>query len=221
MGQRFKDRAEAGVILADRVAALRLADPVVLALPRGGVPVAVPVAERLGAPIDLIMVRKIGVPGHEELALGAVVDGDQPDVVWNTEVLNASGLSPTALDAAFANKLADIDRRRTLYLPGRAPVPIEGRDAVVVDDGIATGATVRAALKALARRHPASITLAVPVAPGETCCELDGLVDHLVCLETPFPFIAVGAHYVVFDQTTDEAVIKALADAPDQRETRP
>jgi len=210
MDNRFQNRVTAGEMLADQVAALGLDDPVVLALPRGGVPVAVPVARRLAAPLDLIMVRKIGVPGHQELAMGAVVDGAEPAVVWNTEVVNLIGPSKADRDAAVARQLDEIAARRSRYLQGRAPVAVKGRDAVVVDDGIATGATVRAALKALRRREPASITLAVPVAPGDTCHELAALVDHLICLQSPDPFFAVGAHYVDFRETVDDEVIRAL-----------
>ena len=210
MDNRFRNRETAGERLADQVAGLGLGDPVVLALPRGGVPVAVPVARRLTAPLDLIMVRKIGVPGHQELAMGAVVDGAEPEVVWNTEIVNLIGPHKADCDAAVARQLDEIAARRSRYLRGRAPVAVKGRDAVVVDDGIATGATVRAALKALRRRDPASVTLAVPVAPRDTCQELVALVDHLVCLQSPEPFFAVGAHYVDFRETVDDEVIKAL-----------
>ena len=206
----FRDRETAGKLLADEVLRLGLSDSVVFALPRGGVPVALPVAQALNAPLDLLMVRKLGVPGHEELAMGAVVDGDAPDVVWNPEVLRQLDLSDAERDRAVQAKLAEIDDRRRRYLGDRPPVPVAGRDAVVVDDGIATGATVRAALRALRRRGPSSITLAVPVAPASALEVLRADVDHVVCLASPRPFFAVGAHYANFGQTTDDEVIRAM-----------
>ena len=210
METAFQDRVAAGQRLAEEVLRLGLSDPVVYALPRGGVPVAVPVAEALGAPLDLLMVKKIGVPGHDELAMGAVVGGDPPDIVWNDEVLRSAGQGVESREEAVARKLAEIDRLRVRYLGQRAPLRTENRDAVLVDDGIATGATVRAALKALRRRNPASITLAVPVAPASTLAELEAFVDKTVCLSTPSPFFAVGAHYVDFRQTSDDEVTDAL-----------
>lgn len=207
---RFLNRDDAGRRLAEAVAVLGLRNPVVLALPRGGVPVARHVAERLKAPLDLILVRKIGAPMHEELAMGAVVDGDPPQVVWNRGVLAELGLDPKDLDKMVAGKVAEIDERRERYLGGRPPVSVAGRDAVVVDDGIATGSTVRAALKALRSKHPSSITLAVPVAPAETAEDLNTAVDHMVCLARPRPFFAVGAHYVDFRQTSDDEVTRTL-----------
>lgn len=210
MSERFRNRREAGERLAGKVAALGLADPVVLALPRGGVPVAEPVARRLGAPLDLILVRKIGAPGHEELAIGAVVDGDEPAVVWNEDILAGLSLDRAERDAALARALDEIAARRAKYLAGRPAVPVRGRDAVVVDDGIATGATMRAALAAVGRRAPSSVTLAVPVAPTETCRAMAALADRVICLAEPRPFHAVGAHYDDFRQTTDVEVTAAL-----------
>ncbi len=164
----FADRTEAGERLADAVAALGLDDPVVLALPRGGVPVAAPVAQRLGAPLDLLMVRKIGTPGNPELAAGAVVDGAAHQVVLNEDILRHLRLTEADFAETIARELAVIEARRALYLKDRAPVALAGRDVIVVDDGIATGATVKAALKGLAGLEPASVTLAVPVAPTDT-----------------------------------------------------
>ncbi len=189
----------------------------VLALPRGGVPVARPVADRLGAPLDLLMVRKIGTPGNPELAAGAVVDGPAHEVVWNEDVLRALGLEESDLEPALRHELEVIEHRRREYLDDRPPVPLEGRDVIVVDDGIATGATMRAALKAVQRRKPASVTLAVPVAPADTLAALRPLVDRVVCLRVPQPFHAVGLHYVDFSQTSDEEVRRLLA----QGGTRP
>ena len=207
----FTDRAEAGNELAERIAAMQLADPVVLALPRGGVPVAVPVAARLGAPLDLILVRKIGVPGHEELAAGALVEGAEP--VFNPDVLRMTGRTEADLARMVERKRAEIAARRSLYLAGRAPVPLAGRTAVVIDDGIATGASMRAALKGLAQREPARIVLAVPVAPRDALEALRALVDDIVCLEMPDFFYAVGAHYREFGQVSDDEVARAMAAA--------
>lgn len=220
MVARFKDRTDAGTQLADRVEKLGLIDPVVLALPRGGVPVALPVAARLQAPLDLVLVRKIGAPGHEEFAIGAVVDGDEPDVVWNDEAQVLSRLSPHEREKLVSAKLQEIDARRSAYLGDRPPVPLKNKDAVLVDDGIATGSTVKAALKALRRRQPGSITLAVPVAPEDALDSIRPYVDRIVCLSTPFPFFAVGAHYVDFQQTSDSAVIEAMAEAKNDQEER-
>lgn len=208
----FSDRIEAGRLLAERVAELAPEDPVVLALPRGGVPVAAEVARRLGAALDLILVRKIGVPGHEELAAGAVADGGAAEAVYNEEVLRGLGLSREDLAATLEARLAEIGERRQRYLEGRAPVDVAGRTAIVVDDGIATGATVKAALQALALRRPKRTILAVPVAPKDSLAALRGLVDDLICLETPDPYYAVGAQYRDFSQTSDDEVIATLRD---------
>lgn len=206
----FRDRTEAGERLAERLSSDQLPDPVVLALPRGGVPVALPVARALDAPLDLLIVRKIGMPGHGELAAGALLDGDEPVMVWNRDILTASGLTPADLGATVARERREAEARRAKYLFGRPPVPVKGRTAVVVDDGIATGATMRAALTGLRARGPAAIVLAVPVAPADTLGALAPLVDRTVCLATPSPFHAVGAHYDRFEQTGDAEVISAL-----------
>jgi putative phosphoribosyl transferase len=215
---RFPDRTTAGIRLAEAVAALmrdhpEIADPVLLALPRGGVPVALEVARALRAPLDLVMVRKIGVPWQPELAAAAVVDGDAPQLVVNRDVLAIAGMTEADLEDAERRELAEIDRRRRLYLGDRALVPVEGRDAVVVDDGIATGATTRAALKGVRRRRPRSLTLAIPVAPRDTLDQLAGEVDHLVCLAAPTPFYAIGSHYDDFAQVSDDEVIGMLREA--------
>lgn len=205
----FHDRTEAGERLADALETRDLPDPVVLALPRGGVPVALPIARRLGAPLDLLLVRKIGMPGHRELAAGAVVEGGAP--VFNREVLAAYGLTEADFEADIAEKRAEIAQRRKAWLAGRTPVDLTGKTAIVVDDGIATGATVRAALQGLASRRPGRIVLAVPVAPADSLAALAPLCDSVVCLETPHPFYAVGGHYLVFDQVEDEEVARMLA----------
>ncbi|MDF0602663.1 phosphoribosyltransferase family protein [Psychromarinibacter sp. C21-152] len=208
--ERFRDRQDAGDRLAEAVAALAPQDPVVLALPRGGVPVAAPVAARLGAPLDIVSVRKIGAPGNPEYAVGALVDGDPPEPVWNEEVLAGLGLSRDDLQETVARESRVLAERRDLYLKGRAPVPLEGRDAVVVDDGIATGATLRAALKGLAARRPARVLLAVPVGPPGVEEDFAGLADAVVCLVTPRPFHAVGQGYIAFGQTSDAEVVACL-----------
>ena len=210
---QFVDRAEAGARLAKAVGALGLADLVVLALPRGGVPVAAPVAEALGAPLDLVMVRKIGVPGHSELAAGAVVNGAAHQVVWNAAILRDLGLSAADLQGEVEAQLALIERRRGLYLDGRAPVAVSGRDVVLVDDGIATGVTVKAALKGLKAREVASVTLAVPLAPHSAVAEFTPLVGRFICLTTPEPFYAVGQGYLNFGQTSDKEVVALLRQA--------
>lgn len=207
----FRDRSEAGARLADALAGLDLPDPVVLALPRGGVPVALPVAERLKAPLDLLLVRKIGVPGNRELAAGAVVEGAPP--VFNRDVLRGFNLTEDQLAGVVESKRAEIAERRNLWLAGRAPVERAGKTLVVVDDGIATGATMRAALSALAGAEPSAIILAVPVAPPDVLADLAPLCTEIVCLEQPEFFRAVGVHYTVFDQVPDSAVAAMIAAA--------
>jgi putative phosphoribosyl transferase len=207
----YSDRTEAGEKLADALEGLALPRPVVLALPRGGVPVALPVARRLHAPIDLLLVRKIGVPGHEELAAGALIEGAEP--VWNGDVLALEGLTPEDFARAIAAKRSEIAERRKLWLAGRAPVPLDGRTAIVVDDGIATGATMRAALAGLAGRGAAEIVLAVPVAAPDSLAALAPLASRVVCPEQPQAFYAVGAHYAQFAQVPDNAVAQMIAEA--------
>lgn len=212
MHRRFSDRTEAGRLLADQLARRDYDQPVVLALPRGGAPIAAEIARALEAPMDLMLVRKIGTPGQPELALGAVVDGAEPQIVINDDVRRQAGVSDADLEHAIERQLAEIDRRREMYLAGRARVPVQGRTAIVVDDGIATGATARAALKALRLAEPASLVLAVPVAPSDTIARLTDEVDEIVCLETPDPFYAVGFYYRDFDPVSDEDVVSILAE---------
>jgi predicted phosphoribosyltransferase len=209
----FRDRTEAGEALADALEGLALIDPVVLALPRGGVPVAVPVANRLKAPLDLLLVRKIGAPHHEELAVGAVVDGPAHEAVFNRNVLSMLGLREEDFSDAVQARLAEIEQRRKTYIGDARPVPVAGRTAIVVDDGIATGATMKAALLGLRRKAPREIVLAVPVAPADSLADLEPLVNRVVCLEVPDPFYAVGAHYGHFAQVDDAQVVAIMAEA--------
>lgn len=210
----FADRREAGRQLARAVIGHDLPLPlVVLALPRGGVPVAVQVARALRAPLDLLLVRKIGAPWQPELAIGAVVEGEPPDVVVDDALQAAVGARRDWIERQAAEAMREIARRRAVYLAGRAPVPVRGATVVLVDDGIATGATVRAALKALRRRAPARVVLAVPVAPPETLASLRPDVDGIVCLAQPSPFEAVGCYYTRFGQVGDDEVVASLAEA--------
>jgi putative phosphoribosyl transferase len=209
----FHDRRDAGRQLAAALGRLRSEAPLVLALPRGGVPVAFEVARALRAPLDLILVRKIGAPWQPELAAGAVVDGERMDLVVNEEVVAALGLSAVELRQQAEAEVREIERRRRAYLGDREPLAIAGRTVVVVDDGIATGASVRAALRAVHRRGPRWLVLAVPVAPPETVAELESEVDELVCLATPSGFAAVGQFYADFRQVDDAEVRELLARA--------
>lgn len=209
----FADRRAAGRLLATRLAHLRPAHPIVLALPRGGVPVAFEVARALDAPLDLLIVRKLAAPGHEELGIGAVVDGADPQVVLNDDIVRESGASADYIRAEMRRQFAEIERRRDRYVGGRAPAAVEGRSVILVDDGIATGGTVRAALQALRKKRPSRLALAVPVAPADTVERLRPDCDELICLAQPQPFYAVGAHYEDFTQTTDAEVIALLDEA--------
>jgi putative phosphoribosyl transferase len=207
----FKNRMDAGRALAKVLEKYKGRDAVVLALPRGGVPVAAEVAAALGAPLDLILVRKIGVPMQPELAMGAVVDGAEPLVVRNEDVIEEAGVSEAEFKATSDHELSEIERRRKLYLGTRAPVEIAGRIAIVVDDGIATGATTRAALRATRARKPSKLVLAVPVAPTTSLAEMRVEADDVVCLEDHEFFGAIGLYYADFRQTSDQEVIYALA----------
>jgi putative phosphoribosyl transferase len=209
----FRDRADAGRQLAQRLMTYAAQNPVVLALPRGGVPVAFEVARALRAPLDLIFVRKIGAPGHAEFGLGAVVDGAHPQVVLNKGILNRLRVPASSIEEETHRPLQEIERRREHYLAGRQPIDVAGRVAIVVDDGIATGGTVRAALKGLSRAQPARLILAVPVAPPDMLARLASEADEVVCLLMPEPFCAVGEHYDDFRQTSDREVTTLLDEA--------
>lgn len=209
----FRNRRSAGSLLAKRLQDLAPADPVVLAMPRGGVPVAVEVAKALAAPLDLVLVRKIGVPYQPELAAAAVVDGGAPEIVTNDEVVKASGITRDYIDEQAKEELAEIERRRHVYLEGRPRVALEGRTLILIDDGIATGASIRAAIAALKRKSPQRLILAVPVAPADTIEMLRSEVDDVVCLDTPEPFYAIGMHYDDFHQVPDDEVVRLMNEA--------
>lgn len=211
--REFHDRTAAGRALAREVAARSYADPLVLALPRGGVPVALEVARALQAPLDLVMVRKIGVPTQPELAAAAVVNGDHPEYVMNPRIMVAAGLSEAEVAELAQPQLAEIRRRRHRYLSGRPQRPVAGRTAIVVDDGIATGATMRASLHAVARKSPRRLILAVPLSPPQTLADLRREVDEVICLASPPDFYALGAHYDDFHQVSDDEVTRMLAEA--------
>lgn len=207
----FVDRREAGQRLAVALEHLTASHPLVLALPRGGVPVAVEVARALDADLDVLIVRKLGAPGHEELGIGAVIDGGAPHLVLNEDVVRQLAPSPLYVREELHRQLAEIDRRRRAYLGDAKPISPSGRTVILVDDGIATGGTIRAALEGLRKARPARLVLAVPVAPAETLAALRRLCDEIVCLHQPEPFFAVGAHYQHFDQTTDAEVVRLLS----------
>ncbi len=215
----FADRSAAGRMLARKLARKNLADPVVLALPRGGVPVAAEIARGLKAPLDVVLVRKIGVPYQRELAAAAVVNGGAAEIVTNDDVMAMADLTRADIVRLAKRELAEIERRREAYLQGRERTPLEGRTLILVDDGIATGASVRAALVALRRRRPLALVLAVPVAPAETIAALRPEVDDVVCLKMPEPFVAIGLYYRDFHQLSDEDVKRALIQAGDEGPT--
>jgi putative phosphoribosyl transferase len=209
----FSDRTQAGRLLAERLKHLKDQRPVMLALPRGGVPVAYEIARVLQAPLDLVLVRKIGAPFQPELAIGAVVDGDNPELVLNSDLIADYGIPQSYIESERQRQLAEIERRRQLYLAGRPRAPVRDRTAIVVDDGIATGATMEAALRATRRAGPRRLVLAVPVAPPDTLERLRPEVDEVVCLKVPAFLGAIGSFYRDFHQLSDEDVISLLQQA--------
>ena len=209
----FRDRIDAGRRLAAALRRYRGEQPVVLALPRGGVPVAAEVSAALGAPLDLVIARKIGVPDQPELAMGAIAEGAEPAIVRNEDVIVLAGVSAAEFAAVCERERREIERRRSRYLGDRAPVRLSGRTAIVIDDGIATGATMRAALLAVRTHRPSKLVLAVPVAPTSALEALRPDVDDIVCLESHEPFGAIGLFYGDFNQVSDEEVVDLLARA--------
>jgi putative phosphoribosyl transferase len=210
----FRDRAEAGRRLAKSLVGYTKNKPIILAFVRGGAPVAAEIARSLDAPLDIILVRKIGVPFQPELAMGAVVDGSTPSTVRNDDVIRAAGISEADFDAIRDRELVEIHRRRQRYMGGRAHLNLTGRFVIVVDDGVATGATTRAALRAVRKKNPAKLILAVPVASREALRDLRGEADAIVCLEDHEFFGSIGAYYDDFRQCSDGEVIDILAQFP-------
>ena len=205
----FRDRADAGRRLAEKLRRHAGAGGIVLALPRGGVPVAAEVAKTLGVPLDVFIVRKLGVPGHAELAMGAIASGGVR--VMNTGVVDQLGIPPGRIDAVAAREAEELVRRERVYRGERPPLAVRGQRVILVDDGLATGATMRAAVKALRARHAGRIVVAVPIGAPETCDMLAAEADEVVCAVTPEPFLAVGYWYDDFSQTTDEEVQAILS----------
>jgi putative phosphoribosyl transferase len=212
MSMRFRDRAEAGRLLADRLEEYAGRDDViVLALPRGGVPVGAELARRLGAPLDLFLVRKLGVPGREELAMGAIASGGVR--VLNDDVVAELGITEEDIARTALAEGRELERREQRYRNGRPVADLRGRTVILVDDGLATGATMRAAALAVRGQGPERVVVAVPVAAEPTCDEFPAEVDEVVCALTPEPFLSVGSWYEDFSQTTDEEVRELLARA--------
>ena len=216
----FRDRTDAGNRLASALLQYDDDEPVVLGLPRGGVPVAARIAAALHAPLDVVLVRKIGAPSQPELAAGAVVDADRPVIVRNEDVIATTAMTEAQFDRALADQLAEIARRRTLYGGDRNTCPLADRTVIVVDDGIATGATMRAALQGLRLRSPRRLIVATPVAPPEAIAALHDLADEIVCLQTRSDFAAIGQFYDDFSQLEDDEVIAILHRASLQRSAR-
>ena len=209
---RFQDRSEAGRVLATGLAKYAgRSDVIVLALPRGGVPVAFEVARALGAPLDVFLVRKLGLPGHEELAMGAIASGGIRLI--NEDIVEAYQVTDAEIEAVAAAEQTELERRERAYRDGRPLPPLHDRTVILVDDGLATGATMRAAVLAIRQERPARIVVAVPVAAAETCEEFLSIVDDIICAETPAPFYAVGLWYEDFSQTTDDEVHELLTRA--------
>ncbi len=206
----FADRREAGRTLA-RLLAGRAGDIVVLALPRGGVPVAYEIARALNATLDVFVVRKLGTPGHEELAMGAIASGGI--TVLNDDVVHALGISPRQIEAVAEREQRELERRDASYRGGRPPEPLTNRTVVLVDDGLATGSTMKAAVQAVKQQQPARVIVAVPVGAPETCAALGAIADEVICAHTPTSFSAVGEWYRDFSQTSDDEVIALLGSA--------
>lgn len=220
MTSMFRDRSEAGERLGRELLAAKLNRPVVLALPRGGIPVAAAVAQALEAPLDALIVRKVGAPGNPELAVAAIVDGSPPDVVVNREIVEAYCLGDEELAALVNAERPELERRSKLYRGFARFHSLVGRTAVIVDDGAATGATLKVALRAIKRRGPARIIAAIPVAPSDALDVVRQEADQVVCLSTPGRFRALSYHYLSFPQLTDEDAIGALREAGEEQRRR-
>ncbi len=211
----FRDRRDAGRILAPKLSAYaNRSDVIVLALPRGGVPVAYEVALALNAPLDIYLVRKLGLPGHEELAIGAIASGGVR--VLNEDIVRSLSIPQAMIDAVAGRELEELERRERLYRGDRRAPEIQGRTVILVDDGLATGASMRAAVAGIRTQNPARIVIAVPTAAPETCEAFEFEVDEIVCASTPEPFYGVGKWYEDFSQTTDEEVREFLKEATHQ-----
>jgi putative phosphoribosyl transferase len=209
--ERFRDRLHAGDLLADVLDARRgIDDGIVLALPRGGVPVAARVAQRIGIPLDVFIVRKLGLPGRSEYAMGAIASGGV--IVINEDAVTRLGISQEAIDTVAERELQELERREVLYRGDRPPLDLASRDVILVDDGIATGASMHAAIEAITAYGPRSLLVAVPVAPMSAQSEFEGFVDEFIALSTPTPFQAVGLWYDDFTQTTDDEVRSLMSD---------
>ena len=218
---QYDDRNDAGRRLAGKLAHLKDNKPAVLALPRGGVAVAYEIARALDAPLDIVLVRKIGVPWQPELALGAVSDGAAPETFIDRDLATRLEIPEDYIKTATQREREEIERRRNSYCAGRPPIDLAGRTAIVVDDGIATGATMRVALRAVRRRNPARLVLAVPVAPAEALAALGAEADEVVCLQPQMALGAIGYYYRDFHQMSDAEVIDLLARVPRASEAPP
>lgn len=212
----FKDRVDAGEILANKLSKYAAENPLVLGLPRGGVPVAFEVAKALKAPLDVYIVRKLGVPGHEELAMGAIATGDVR--VLNESVIGPLQISKEAIETETKKEKEELKRRERVYRSGRAPLNVANRTVLLIDDGIATGSTIKAAIAALKKQKAGKIIVGVPVAPSSTIEELKEEVDDVLCISTPDVFIAISVWYDEFPQTTDEQVRELLKKAETQKQ---
>lgn len=209
----FDDRRQAGERLGELLSAYAERNPVVYALPRGGLPVGAAIAKHLGARLDIVLVRKLGAPTQPELAIGAIADGASPACFLNNGVIRELGVSEAYIEKVKAAALAEIERRCALFFKDHKPISPTGRCAILVDDGLATGATMEAAVKSLRHAKADEIIVAVPVAPDDVAARFRRLADAFICIDTPFPFYAVGAHYASFPQLDDDDVTRILGEA--------
>jgi putative phosphoribosyl transferase len=207
----FRNRVDAGRALAAALRRYASEQPIILALPRGGVPVAAEIAVALGAPLDLILVRKIGVPMQPELAMGAVAEGEPPLIVRNEEVIAMADIAESEFQEVCDGEISELERRRMRYLGERKPLDLRERTAIIVDDGIATGATMRAALRAVRARNPKKLVLAVPVGPPDTLAKMRLEADEVIYLQSPTFFGSIGSYYADFRQVSDQEVVDTLA----------